>query len=198
MDGNAGLWLNLHIAIMFKGKSLMKSTIDTVNSTSRSNALLIMYPLVECADWVSEATVDKRPFENHLKLAKALIETIMKADNNQQLELFKGHPELAGVKAIEGEMTIASQGEQGRLGLLNLNPENMTQLHSLNAKYRAHFGYPFIIALHRIPDLKTLFSIFNSRIKNTLEEEHTTTLKEIASVIESRTARLFSTVNYKK
>jgi len=198
MDGNADLWLNLHIAIMFKGKSLMKSTIDTVNSTSRSNALLIMSPLVECADWVSEATVDKRPFENHLELAKALIENIMKADNNQQLELFKGHPELAGVEAIDGEMTIASQGEQSRLGLLNLSSENMAQLHSLNAKYRAHFGYPFIIALHRVPDLNTLFSIFNSRIKNTLEKEHANTLMEIASVIEARTDRLFNTVNYKK
>jgi OHCU decarboxylase len=169
----------------------MKNTIETLNKASRSNALLMMSPLVECADWVSERAVDKRPFENHVELTKVLIKNIMVADSEQQLILFKGHPELAGSAAIQGEMTHASQSEQGRLGLLNLQPEKMTQLLQLNAKYRSRFGHPFIIALHRVADLETLFSIFRSRLENTLQEEHSITLMEIASVIEARTTQLF-------
>lgn len=90
-------------------------------------------------------------------------------------------------------MTVESMGEQGRLGLMSLETESHAYLSQLNATYKARFGYPFIIALHRVPDLETLLLIFETRLAADPVEEHVTTLGEIASVIRARASRAFTT-----
>ncbi|WP_108260385.1 2-oxo-4-hydroxy-4-carboxy-5-ureidoimidazoline decarboxylase [Mangrovicoccus ximenensis] len=105
--------------------------------------------------------------------------------------MFRAHPALAGREAAEGSMTAESTGEQGRLGLLSLSRTDAARLARLNAAYEARFGHPFILALHRIPDLGALFDTFERRLGATPLEEHASTLAEIASVIRSRTAAAF-------
>jgi len=61
----------------------------------------------------------------------------------------------------------------------------------MNSAYAAQFGHPFILALHRVPDLKAVFDIFERRLAASPVEEHVSTLAEIASVIGSRAARAF-------
>ncbi|MGO4852873.1 2-oxo-4-hydroxy-4-carboxy-5-ureidoimidazoline decarboxylase [Phaeovulum sp. W22_SRMD_FR3] len=169
----------------------MTQPLDLLNKAPRCEAVAMLAPLVERSAWVGEATVDARPFESDEALAEALIETILAADAARRLDLFRVHPDLAGREAIEGSMSAASQGEQGRLGLLQLAPGDMARLTQLNAAYRARFGHPFIIALHRVADLTSLFATFEGRLGATPIEEHITTLAEIASVIRARTARAF-------
>lgn len=169
----------------------MSPALNALNSAPRKAAIAMMSPMVELSDWVSEAAVDLRPFTTHLALAEALVETILKASPARRTEMFQIHPELAGAEAIEGIMTPASQGEQGRLGLLNLVHDDMTRLSRLNADYQKRFGHPFIIALHRVADLDVLFETFERRLSATEVEEHMTTLAEIASVICARTAKAF-------
>ncbi|KMK68303.1 2-oxo-4-hydroxy-4-carboxy-5-ureidoimidazoline decarboxylase [Puniceibacterium sp. IMCC21224] len=169
----------------------MTHPLDFLNKAPRAEAVAMIAPLVERSDWVGEATVDARPFDSDEALAEALVEKILAADASQRLEMFKVHPELAGREALEGSMTEDSQSEQGRLGLLDVAPEDMARLRQLNADYRARFGHPFIIALHRVADLPSLFATFDRRLGATPIEEHTTTLAEIASVIRARTARAY-------
>lgn len=169
----------------------MKNTLENLNIAPRLMAISMITPLVECSDWVVYTVVDKRPFESYVELASVLVETILTANKQQHLELFRGHPELAGSEALEGRMTKASNSEQGRLGLLDLEPDDLLLLLQLNAEYRSRFGYPFIIALHRVSDLKALFFTFKRRLNGTALEEYTNTLAEIASVIEARTARAY-------
>ncbi len=169
----------------------MPNALDVLNTAPRATAVAMIAPLVERSDWVGEKTIDGRPFESDEALAEALVETILAADAPQRIELFKAHPELAGREAREGCMTEASTGEQGRLGLLHLAPDDVARLVRFNAEYRERFGYPFIIALHRVADLQMLFAIFESRLGATRLEAHTTTLAEIASVIRARAARAF-------
>ncbi|MDP2697174.1 2-oxo-4-hydroxy-4-carboxy-5-ureidoimidazoline decarboxylase [Thalassospira sp.] len=169
----------------------MTHALDVLNSASRQTAIAMVTPLVELSGWVGEATVDARPFETDAALAEALVETILKADVARRIAMFKVHPELAGREALEGSMTPASQSEQGRLGLLNLAADDLARLSRLNAAYRARFGYPFIIALHKVEDLHTLFETFEQRLCATAVEEHIRTLAEIASVICARTAKVF-------
>ncbi|WP_407866390.1 2-oxo-4-hydroxy-4-carboxy-5-ureidoimidazoline decarboxylase [Phyllobacterium phragmitis] len=171
----------------------MTNMLDVVNTAPRLAALAMIEPLVERSPWVAATTVDKRPFACDEALARALVETILCAGLRQQLALFNAHPELAGKEAVEGRMTEASISEQGRLGLLTLSSADASRLTRLNAAYRDRFGHPFIIALHRTPDLPSLFAIFERRLAATLLEEHTATLAEIASVIRFRAARAFGT-----
>lgn len=163
----------------------------SLNAARRPDAVAMIAPLVERSPWVAESVVDCRPFRSDGDLAQALVECILAAGHARRLVLFNVHPELAGREAAEGRMTTESTGEQGRLGLLSLNPGDMGRLGRLNAAYRARFGHPFIIALHRVPDLAALFATFERRMDGTPLEEHVTTLAEVASVIRSRTSALF-------
>ena len=169
----------------------MTPALDTLNSVRRDQALAALSPLVERSPWVAEAVVDQRPFASDAAIAEALVEVILAATPEQRLALFQVHPELSGREAAEGRMTAESTSEQGRLGLTRLPPLEAQQLKTMNAAYRARFGHPFIIALHRVPDRETLFTTFERRLNATPLEEHTTTLAEIASVIRSRCRNAF-------
>ena len=159
--------------------------------SGRDQALAALAPLVERSPWVAEAVVDDRPFASDAAIAESLVEAILAASPARRLALFNRHPELSGVEAAEGRMTVESASEQGRLGLTQLPRDEAARLRALNAAYRARFAHPFIIALHRVPDLGTLFATFERRLAATPLEEHTTTLAEIASVIRSRCRSAF-------
>ena len=169
----------------------MNSAIQKLNSLSRDLAIAMLEPLVERSAWVAAQAADGRPFADSAELAVTLVDLILASGREKQLELFRAHPELAGREAEEGRMTDASVSEQARLGLLDLTPADAARLNSMNAAYRTRFGHPFIIALHRVPDLGTLFEIFERRLSSTAIEEHTATLAEISSVIQSRTRQAF-------
>lgn len=169
----------------------MAHALDILNQGRRDAALALLAPLVERSAWVAEDTLDARPFADDEAVAQALVETILHAGTDRRLALFRAHPELAGREALTGEMTAESQGEQGRLGLMSLDRPDAQRLTRLNAAYRARFGHPFIIALHRVPDLETLFTRFERRSAATPLEEHVSTLAEIASVIRARAATAF-------
>ncbi|SFJ67273.1 2-oxo-4-hydroxy-4-carboxy-5-ureidoimidazoline decarboxylase [Celeribacter neptunius] len=166
--------------------------LTEMNAAPRDAALRMIAPMAERSDWVAEAVVDQRPFADDMTLALALVEALLAAPAPRRTAMFRAHPELAGREAIEGSMTEASTGEQGRLGLLSLDPRSHARLSRLNATYRSRFGYPFIIALHRVPDLDTLFARFEARLHADPVEEHVTTLAEIASVIRARTIQVFA------
>jgi len=166
--------------------------LTRMNAAPRETALRLIAPMAERSDWVAEAVVDQRPFENDATLAAALIEALLTAPAPRRTAMFRAHPELAGREALEGGMTEASTGEQGRLGLLSLDPRSHARLARLNAAYQSRFGYPFIIALHRVPDLDTLFARFEARLHADPVEEHVTALAEIASVIRARTIQVYA------
>lgn len=172
----------------------MKPNLQDLNDAPRDLALEMLAPLVERSPWVASAALDARPFQSDEMVAKALVETILTAGAEQRLALFNAHPELAGSEAMEGSMTAHSTSEQNRLGLVRLSSGDALRLTRMNAEYRARFGHPFIIALHRVPDQEALFATFSRRLAASPLEEHTTTLAEIASVIRSRSRRAFGDV----
>lgn len=169
----------------------MTHALHTLNQAGRDEALALLSPLVERSAWVAEDTLGARPFADDEAVAQALVETILVSGAARRLALFRVHPELAGREAMSGDMTAESKGEQGRLGLMSLGRRDAQHLTRLNAAYRARFGHPFIIALHRVPDLGALFAIFERRCAATPLEEHVSTLAEIASVIRARAAATF-------
>lgn len=169
--------------------------LQDLNTAPRQTALDLLEPIVERTAWVAEQVVDSRPFSSDQDVAQQLVDTILKAGFERRLALFRAHPELAGREAAAGTMTEASTGEQSRLGLTSLCPEAAARLARMNAAYADRFGHPFILALHRVPDLETMFDIFERRLGASPVEEHVSTLAEIASVIGARTAHAFGTTS---
>lgn len=162
-----------------------------LNEAPREAALRLLEPVVERSAWVAERTIDQRPFASDQDVAQRLVDTILESRFEDRVTLFRAHPELAGREAAAGTMTDASTSEQGRLGLTSLGPTEARRLAQMNAAYADRFGHPFIIALHRVPDLEALFSIFARRLAASAVEEHVSALAEIASVISARAAIAF-------
>ncbi|OSP54567.1 2-oxo-4-hydroxy-4-carboxy-5-ureidoimidazoline decarboxylase [Pseudoruegeria sp. SK021] len=169
----------------------MTPSLQSLNAATRPQAVEMIAPLVERSPWVAELAIDARPFGSDEALAQALVEVILTADAQRRTAMFNVHPELAGAAAAEGRMTQESTFEQGRLGLMSLTAAQAKHLRDLNARYLTRFHHPFIIALHRIPDLDTLFATFERRLAASPIEEHTATLAEITSVIRARAAMSF-------
>lgn len=162
-----------------------------LNEAPREAALQLLEPVLERSAWVAERTIDLRPFASDQDVAQRLVDTILGSSFDERVAIFRAHPELAGREAVEGTMTDASTSEQSRLGLTSLKADEAERLTVMNSAYAARFGHPFIIALHRVPDLKTVFDIFERRLAASAVEEHVSTLAEIASVIGSRAALAF-------
>lgn len=166
-------------------------SLSDLNAAPRENALALLGACVERSEWVADHVVDQRPFASPHDIAQRLVDTILEAGFERRLALFRAHPELAGREAMDGKMTEASTDEQGRLGLTSLAPEVSERLRAMNSRYSDKFGHPFILALHRIPDLDAVFDIFERRLAASAVEEHVSTLAEIASVISDRVSRTF-------
>ena len=169
----------------------MAITIHDLNQASRSRALEMTAPLAERSPWVAEAALNARPFASDEARAEALVEVILATDAAKRIDLFQVHPELAGIEGPEGRMSEESTGEQDRLGLTRLRGPESRRLAAPNAAYRLRFGYPFILAPHRIPDRASNVAIFELRRKASPVEEHTTTIAEIAPVIRNRAVKAF-------
>jgi len=195
MDGNGFLRQTLIRTQSHEGVPSMSPELASLNSAPRQEAVRLMTTLVERSAWVAEAALEARPFDTDEALTGALVEVILKATPGRRHALFNAHPELGGRDARTGQMTVASTGEQGRLGLHLLTGEEASRLSRLNEDYRKKFGHPFIIALHRIPERAALFELFQSRSKASVIEEHVTTLAEITSVIRSRSRAAFGLTN---
>jgi len=169
----------------------MSPELVRLNNAPQAEAAQLMTPLVERSDWVITSALDARPFDSDESLAQALVEIILLAGHESRLALFNAHPELGGVEARSGCMTENSRGEQGRLGLHALSVDESIRLGQMNSAYLSKFSHPFIVALHRVPDRLTLFSIFEMRLQASPVEEHVASLAEIASVIRTRCRNAF-------
>jgi OHCU decarboxylase len=165
--------------------------LNELNAATRATALRMLEAIVERSAWVAERAVDQRPFASDQDVAQSLVDTILTSSFERRVALFRAHPELAGREAAEGRMTEASTSEQGRLGLTSLEPGDAERLTRMNAAHAARFGYPFILALHRVPNLQAVFDIFEGRLTASPVEEHVSTLAEIASVIGARARSAF-------
>ena len=170
----------------------VSEALELLNNAPVATALGVLEPLVERSAWVAEKAVAYRPFASFQDVAQNLVNAILEADFETRVALFQAHPELAGEEAHHGTMTEASTSEQGRLGLMSLSAQDNDRLATLNARYSARFGHPYIVALHRVPDLKTLFDTFERRLQSSAVEEHVSTLAEIASVIYARSEKMLS------
>ncbi|KAM8803169.1 putative 2-oxo-4-hydroxy-4-carboxy-5-ureidoimidazoline decarboxylase isoform 1-T1 [Rhynchonycteris naso] len=60
--------------------------------------------------------------------------------------ILRCHPDLAGHELQRGTLTAESQREQSDAGLIHLGSGERSRLAELNARYRARFGFPFVLA----------------------------------------------------
>ncbi len=164
---------------------ITKLTLDHLNALGAAAFAHALGDVFEHAPWVAEAVVSQRPFAGVSDLHAAMMAAVRAAPPEQQQAFLRGHPELGGKVARAGAMTADSVAEQGSLGLDRLSDAEFSRFETLNAAYRARFGFPFIICVRR-QTRDAILSEFARRGALSVEEEFATALGEIGHITRLR------------
>jgi 2-oxo-4-hydroxy-4-carboxy-5-ureidoimidazoline decarboxylase len=135
----------------------------------------------EHSPWVAERAWRRRPFSNVGELHDVMVEEVAHATRAEQLDLLRAHPDL-GTRA---RMSTESSNEQAGAGLDRLSPETFDHLMQLNARYRARFGFPFILAVKGATAADVL-SAMARRVDAAPEDEWTEALAQVARIARGR------------
>jgi 2-oxo-4-hydroxy-4-carboxy-5-ureidoimidazoline decarboxylase len=139
----------------------------------------------EHSPWVAEAVADARPFAEIEALHAAMVAAVAAAPD-RHLALLQAHPELAGKPARAGGLGAASAAEQASLGLDRLDGRETERFETANARYRARFGFPFIIAVRGQRDRRAILAALEQRLESDRASEIATALAEIGKIARFR------------
>ena len=167
-------------------------SLAALNAATNDKFMRVLGDVVEHSPWVAERAFAMRPYLSIDDLNAKLMACIRETGRAEQIELFNRHPELAGREAVAGEMTENSTGEQGRLGLTRLPPEQFRRLSRLNRAHREKFGFPFIAALRLHQDLESVMREGEASLNNALEAEIERTLQQISAIVHGRLCLIVS------
>lgn len=120
-----------------------------VNALDRAAFEAAFGPVFEHAPWVAAAAWDARPFPDADALHQACIAVLAAAPAERRLAFLNAHPELGAAAEIVDTLTLESRDEQMSAGLTSLTPGEAAWFAAMNRRYRARFGFPFIIAVRR-------------------------------------------------
>lgn len=160
-------------------------TLDWLNALDESGFIAALEGVVEHSPWVVEEAARLRPFRGLDDLHAALMAVVGNAGPEQQLDLLRAHPDLAGRLAESGALTAESALEQASVGFDSLTAEDRARFRELNAAYREKFGFPFVIAArdHRRNEI---LDAFERRLANNPAAERTAALREVARIVRWR------------
>lgn len=157
---------------------MAKIALASLNATDEAGFIAALGDVYEDAPWVAQAVLKERPFATLAALHAAMMAAVRTAPPEQQLDLIKGHPDLAGKAARAGAMTADSKAEQTSAGLDRLSEAEFAQFNRLNRAYRDKFGMPFIICARRHTK-DSILQQFERRLQNSKSDETETALAEI-------------------
>lgn len=144
--------------------------------------------IYEHSPWIAE-TLHRRGLtqaeDDAEGLAAAMAGVLAAADLPAKLALIRAHPDLAGRAAIAGDLTNSSRSEQAGAGLDRCTPEEYARFQELNDRYKAKFGFPFILAVAG-RSRRDILAEFERRAGNDREGEFRTALVEIDKIARLR------------
>jgi 2-oxo-4-hydroxy-4-carboxy-5-ureidoimidazoline decarboxylase len=160
-------------------------TLAALNRMDRASFVATLGSIFEHSPWVAEQAADARPFASVDALHEAMVAAVAAAPADVQLALMRAHPELAGKAAIGGDLTAESTREQASARLDACTPEELARLTSLNTRYNARFGFPFILAVKGY-DRSGIIAALEARLTRAPAEEHAENLRQIARIARVR------------
>jgi 2-oxo-4-hydroxy-4-carboxy-5-ureidoimidazoline decarboxylase len=163
----------------------MSLTISQLNQFGQTEFVRVIGPVFEHSPWIAETAFTKKPFADLENLHRALCETVKTSSEEKQLALICAHPDLVGKIALVGQLTKESMNEQASAGLNKLSPEEIDLFQKQNTAYKNKFGFPFVICA-RLNKKAAVLAGFETRLKNSREQEIKAALEEIFKIAELR------------
>ena len=152
-----------------------------INALPAAAFLSAFAAVAEHSPWVAERAAAARPFASREAMVEAFQAAISRATRAEQEALILAHPDLAG----RARLAVFSQREQRGAGLDSLLAEELARFEDLNQRYRARFGFPFILAV-KGADKKRILAAFEERIGGAPEEEFWTALAQVMRIARFR------------
>ena len=140
--------------------------------------------IFEHSPWVAEAAYLRgiESAQDHADGLHAQMVAAMRAGSHeQQKALILAHPDLAGKLAAAKQLTPESTSEQASAGLDALTEAERAMFTALNDRYKARFGFPFILAVKGKSKAEIIAS-FERRLGNDTEAEFATALGQIERI----------------
>jgi 2-oxo-4-hydroxy-4-carboxy-5-ureidoimidazoline decarboxylase len=160
----------------------MQATLSEINAMDRRQFVDLFGDVAEHSPWVAEAAAKRRPYADREAIIEAFVGAVRSAPVVDQLELLRAHPDLAGkARAI----TDASRLEQRGAGLDALSESEFDRFEELNARYRANFGFPFILAV-RGATKEQILAAFEQRIGNSQDAELDNAIEQVCRILRFR------------
>jgi 2-oxo-4-hydroxy-4-carboxy-5-ureidoimidazoline decarboxylase len=166
--------------------------LEEPSSLGKSDFVARFGGVFEHSPWVAERAWQRRPFASVDALHRAMLSAMDAASREEQLSLIRAHPELAGAEAVEGKLTAASTGEQGRLGFNRLSKDEFEQMNDLNRRYREKFGFPCIVALKLHRDRQSVMAEMAGRLNNAPAVEIRNALEQIGHIARGRLEKMLN------
>jgi 2-oxo-4-hydroxy-4-carboxy-5-ureidoimidazoline decarboxylase len=160
-------------------------SLQSLNASDEAQFVEAVGDVYEHAPWVAQVAWRRRPFATLAALHEAMMDAVRGAPQQQQLDLIRGHPDLAGKAARAGTMTRDSRAEQASAGLDRLSEAEFDRFHRLNGAYRDKFGMPFIVCVRR-HGKDSILREFERRLTHDSPTESEAALTEIFRIVALR------------
>jgi 2-oxo-4-hydroxy-4-carboxy-5-ureidoimidazoline decarboxylase len=156
-------------------------TLAWLNGCSEAEFVNALGGVFEHSPWIATQAAQQRPYDDLSALHASMLDAVRRLSPEALRGYLSLHPELAGSEARGGRMTAESTREQGTLDLAAPNPEDGETWDELNRRYRAKFGFPFILCIRR-HTRATALAAFRERLTRSPEQELCAALEEIALI----------------
>lgn len=157
---------------------MTKLPLAEINSMPAPDFVAQFGKIFEHSPWVAERVAAKRPFSDARALLAAMRDTVKSASTDEQTQLLRAHPDLAGKAARAGKLTQDSTAEQISAGLDQLSEREFESFQTFNTNYQQKHGIPFIVCVRR-HTRDSILKQFAKRIDNGAAQEFETALEEV-------------------
>ena len=158
-------------------------------SQMKRDAFVTAYgSIFEHSPWIAERAwaLELGPaHDSAIGLHHALTRMFRSASEAERLGVLTAHPDLAGKLAAAGRLTAQSTSEQAGVGLDNLTDSERAMFTTLNNRYVAKHGFPFIIAV-RDNTKASIKAAFERRIDNDRTTEFAEACRQVERIAELR------------
>ena len=155
--------------------------IAQLNQMSQQEFAAVLGEVWEETPEIARQAWHNKPFADLTALYEAMVAVVNNMSDKEQLALIQAHPDL-GSKA---KMADASVQEQAGVGLDRLSSQEYELFQSFNQRYKDKFGFPFIIAV-KYHTKDSILEAYETRLKNTREQEKQQALAEISKIARLR------------
>ena len=155
-----------------------KLDLASLNTAPAAHFVTALEAVFNHAPWVAEAAVRGRPYATLAELFAAMRAAVEAAPEPDRLALLTNHAELGQYAVRAGTFAADTDTERAPAGLDRLSEDESARFASLTARYRATFGFPFILCVER-HGRASLLRTFEQRLASTPAMERATAEEEV-------------------